>query len=394
MHSSMYCSEEIYALERRAIFSQQWCLISHKARYRDPGDFVQYEMAGFNFVVVKNKGQEIVAFHNICRHRAFPVVQARSGNAKIFACKYHGWSYDLSGNLTNAPRFSDGSVDGFNTSDIKLLLIHIHIDRNGFVYVNMDSGDIPRVSWASQYGPMDRQEVILSAGIDWDKVEYDFTWTKEGEFNWKLMQENYNECYHCLTGHPEVAKTTSLETYYVVPGSPGAYISHFSEPKSSVITAFDEVRFAGRSATHVFPAGHFSPNPGTGFMHLMRTVPIDPSRTRQEYDVYKLHTPNASPEAHQKMIHFYQKVTQEDIDLCTEVQKNMQRRVFASGPLHPFHEEGVIAFQKTLKEMLLHHIDCEKEVGKQLWPAARSHNGGDEEFIGLLLCRKAEVTQW
>ncbi len=62
-----YYSTSIYQLERRAIFSKRWFLVSHKARYRNAGDYVQYEMAGFNFVIVKNKQGEIVGFHNICR---------------------------------------------------------------------------------------------------------------------------------------------------------------------------------------------------------------------------------------------------------------------------------------------------------------------------------------
>ncbi len=62
-----YHSPAVYQLERRAIFSKRWFLVSHKARYRNIGDYVQYEMAGFNFVIVKNKTGEIVGFHNICR---------------------------------------------------------------------------------------------------------------------------------------------------------------------------------------------------------------------------------------------------------------------------------------------------------------------------------------
>ena len=65
--NDFYHSPTIYQLERRAIFSKRWFLVSHKARYRNVGDYVQYEMAGFNFVVVKNKAGAIVGFHNICR---------------------------------------------------------------------------------------------------------------------------------------------------------------------------------------------------------------------------------------------------------------------------------------------------------------------------------------
>ena len=67
MPSKMYFLPEIYQLERRAIFSKHWFLLSHQSRYTRTGDFVQYEMAGFNFVVVRNKEGEINGFHNICR---------------------------------------------------------------------------------------------------------------------------------------------------------------------------------------------------------------------------------------------------------------------------------------------------------------------------------------
>ena len=127
------------------------------------------------------------------RHRAFPVVNESSGNARIFSCKYHGWSYDLNGKLTKAPRFTADAVDGFDTSEYGLFPIHIHVDRNGFVYANLDAKGTPDVSWDCQYGLLDQQEVLVSSGVDWNSVEFDLTWTKEGQFNWKLMQDNYNE---------------------------------------------------------------------------------------------------------------------------------------------------------------------------------------------------------
>ena len=74
MPSKMYFLPEIYQLERRAIFSKHWFLVSHKARYRKTGDFVQYEMAGFNFIIVRNKEEEIVGFHNICRYVQFVLI--------------------------------------------------------------------------------------------------------------------------------------------------------------------------------------------------------------------------------------------------------------------------------------------------------------------------------
>ncbi|KAI1610474.1 Rieske domain-containing protein [Exophiala viscosa] len=384
--AEFYHSQAIYQLERRAIFSTRWFLVSHKARYRDVGDFVQYEMAGFNFVVVKNKEGSIIGFHNVCRHRAFPVVQETSGKARIFSCKYHGWSYDLTGKLTKAPRFTLESVPSFDPSTIRLFPIHIHVDTNGFVYVNLDASPKPKISWEAQYGQLDRQERLANSGIDWDAIEYDFTWAKDGGFNWKVMQDNYNECYHCLTAHPDVAETTDLNTYYVSPGD--GYIAHFNEPKPSILanSAFDEKRFAGRSQTHVFPGGHFSPNPGTGFMHLMRSIPTSATTTRQEYDVYRLNTPHATPEAHERMTNFYRKVVDEDFELCEKVQKNLERGIFEMGLLHPFHEEGVHAFQGMVLKALREQIQAEEKAGTELWAAkpknlSSAKNGRPEEAV-------------
>lgn len=66
-------------------------LITHKSRVEKPGDFLRYEIAGFDFVVTKDRENRIHGFHNACRHRAFPVVQEERGSVRIFSCKYHGW---------------------------------------------------------------------------------------------------------------------------------------------------------------------------------------------------------------------------------------------------------------------------------------------------------------
>jgi phenylpropionate dioxygenase-like ring-hydroxylating dioxygenase large terminal subunit len=127
------------------------------------------------------------------RHRAFPIVQKPSGNASILACKYHGWSYGLDGRLAKAPSFTNNSSSDFDPSFLHLFPVHVHVDRNGFVYVNLDAKKQPDISWENQYGKMDEQDALVNSGVNWDNVEYDFTWICDGKFNWKLMQENYNE---------------------------------------------------------------------------------------------------------------------------------------------------------------------------------------------------------
>lgn len=82
-----YTSPELYELEKRAIFSRRWQLITHKNRMPNSGDWLNFEVADFNFILARNRKGEINAFHNICRHRAYPIVHKEQGSSMIFSCK-------------------------------------------------------------------------------------------------------------------------------------------------------------------------------------------------------------------------------------------------------------------------------------------------------------------
>lgn len=90
--ASWYTSSEMYELERRAIFSRKWILVTHQQRLANTGDYVQTTIAGYPILIVKDRKSKIHAHHNVCRHRAYPVVEEESGNASILTCKYHSQS--------------------------------------------------------------------------------------------------------------------------------------------------------------------------------------------------------------------------------------------------------------------------------------------------------------
>ena len=81
--ASWYRSSEMYELERRAIFSKKWILVTHNLRFKKPGDFYRFEMAGFPFVLCLGTEGNLNGFHNICRHRAFPLISQDDGNTPI-----------------------------------------------------------------------------------------------------------------------------------------------------------------------------------------------------------------------------------------------------------------------------------------------------------------------
>lgn len=211
--ASWYRSPEMYQLERRAIFSRQWILLTHAIRFSKTGDYMSFTVAGFSIALVKDKTGTINGFHNICRHRAYPVVQGASGTASILSCKYHGWSYGLNGKLSKAPRFD--TVPGFDKSQHGLLPIHVHVDKSGFVWVNLQAG-VPDVTWEEGFGKADGHPRIAEFDL-FKEFTWDHDWNQHLDANWKALVDNYNECYHCATSHPRIAGVSDLNKYSVEP---------------------------------------------------------------------------------------------------------------------------------------------------------------------------------
>ena len=238
--SSWYTSDAIYQLERRAIFSKRWILVTHKHRIPTVGDYVQFEEAGFRFFLCRDRDGDINGFHNVCRHRAFPVVTEPAGRVKILSCKYHGWSYGLKGNLAKAPGYEE--MEGFDKTQNGLFPMSVHIDQKGFIWVNMDVAR--EVAWEDDFEGVDTQPRMDS--FNFDDYRFDHTWEMGGDYNWKALADNYNECYHCPTAHPDVASITDLKLYAV--STQGGHIQHFTNAENIAMDEGQRVR-----STYYFP---------------------------------------------------------------------------------------------------------------------------------------------
>jgi phenylpropionate dioxygenase-like ring-hydroxylating dioxygenase large terminal subunit len=124
---------------------------------------------------MKDRAGRINAFHNVCRHRAYPVIEDEGqGNKKILACRYHGWSYGLDGKLAKAPGYQGLE---FEKEKNGLFRIHVKIDRNGFVWVNMDASPTPEIPWEEEFRDVDVQERYHHLNFD----DYDLDHTYELE---------------------------------------------------------------------------------------------------------------------------------------------------------------------------------------------------------------------
>lgn len=201
-----YRSEGMYQLERRSIFSKRWILVSHQLRFVEPGDYVQITEAGFTFFLIKDRQGQIRGHHNVCRHRAYPLVEKDCGSLNVLACKYHGeligsdfhsalancfagWSYGFDGKLAKAPKYQE--IPSFDKTINGLYKVHVHVDRLGFVWVNLDSNENPSVPWESGFAAVDEQPRLQK--FDMSQYHFDHQWEMMGDYNWKTLADNYNE---------------------------------------------------------------------------------------------------------------------------------------------------------------------------------------------------------
>ncbi|KAF5603945.1 choline monooxygenase [Fusarium subglutinans] len=151
---------------------------SHRTRFSKPGDYIAFEIAGFRLLLMLGKDDVVRAFHNVCRHRAFPVTKKASGSASILGCKYHGWSYNNKGQLTKAPQFED--VIGFDKSQNGLFPVHTKMDDDGFLHINLNS------SAEAGNTELERAKVIGRPVATDQTQQYLGSWEVKGKFNWKV----------------------------------------------------------------------------------------------------------------------------------------------------------------------------------------------------------------
>ncbi|KAL1845760.1 hypothetical protein Plec18170_009563 [Paecilomyces lecythidis] len=207
LSAQCYTSQDIFELERRAIFSRRWFLTTHRMRLPNAGDWLRYDIAGYQYVLVRDREGKINGFHNICRHRAFPVVTEEQGSSRIFSCKYHGWSYGLNGKLAKAPGYQN--LENFDKSQNGLLPVHVHIDDNGFIWVNLDLSATPEIIWDDNFKGIDLLPMFEDSNLD-DYV-FDHAWEMEGCYNWKIAADNY----HHQTERPDILSLADLTAYSI-----------------------------------------------------------------------------------------------------------------------------------------------------------------------------------
>ncbi|HZX68241.1 MAG TPA: aromatic ring-hydroxylating dioxygenase subunit alpha [Candidatus Elarobacter sp.] len=190
-----YRSPDVVARERERIFARDWICAGRLERLERDGDFITADVAGESLIVVRGADARVRAFYNVCRHRGTRLCTEAAGHfSGSIQCPYHAWTYGLDGALLAARTMQE--VDGFNRADYPLREASLAAFE-GFVFVSVADRPEP---FADAFAP------LLGRFARWNvgalrtarTIAYDVA------SNWKLVFQNYSECYHCPLLHPQL----------------------------------------------------------------------------------------------------------------------------------------------------------------------------------------------
>ncbi|HLE99335.1 MAG TPA: aromatic ring-hydroxylating dioxygenase subunit alpha [Gaiellaceae bacterium] len=339
---SWYTDPAALRLEQEQIFRRSWQYVGHAGEVPEPGSFAANRVADVPVVLVRDEEGTLRAFLNVCRHRG-SIVCDGSGRRRTLQCPYHAWTYGLDGRLLAAPRLASEGDDDRE----ELGLVPLRLASWGpLLFVNPDPEAAPLEEVLD--GTPKR---IAEAGIDVDALRFLRRWEYEVDANWKIVAENFLECYHCPTAHPGFSAVMDV--------SPDAYLletsawrmSQHGAPRPEPRGGYDPSGEIGSGQFHLFfPGTVVNVMPGRPNLSIGPIYPLAPERTYRFLDYFV--DADADDEWVRDLLEFDAQVGVEDRALVERVQAGVRSGVLGQGRLMPESERLVAHFQRLVLDAL------------------------------------------
>lgn len=189
-----YYAKEFMEREWDRLWTRVWQIAGLEAEIPNPGDYLTYEIGHESILCARGDDGKIRAFYNVCQHRGNLLVHEPRGTVKDFVCAYHGWRFGKDGELKQVPcpeDFPQGNPCG------KANLVELPCTVwAGMIWFNMDEDCAPLDDFL---GPV-KAQIDTYQLQDMKRTHWV---TMEGNFNWKCVQDNFNESYHLPYVHPQ-----------------------------------------------------------------------------------------------------------------------------------------------------------------------------------------------
>jgi Rieske 2Fe-2S family protein len=355
-----YESADVYDRETGRIFRRHWLCAGRAAEVAVPGSFLLFEIDGESLIVLRDGIGDVRGFYNVCRHRGTRLCEETRGSlGKTICCPYHSWTYDLRGELVAAPKMKD--VAGFSRSDYPLHPVGTAV-WEGFLFVNLSPDAVP-IDVAFQPVKDRFAGWSLSELVSVARHEY------EVRANWKMLFQNYSECYHCPRIHPALnalsgftSAKNDLESGAFLGGP--MQLAEGVDSMSTTGRACGEL-FAGLNPEDrrrvyyysLFPTLLVSPHPDYVLTHRIERRGVDRTRVVCEFlfqpDVASRPGFDPSP-----AVEFWDMTNRQDWHACELSQAGVSSRAYVPGPYSNL-ESTVAAFDR-------HYLDVLNDEGMKI----------------------------
>ena len=357
-----YCSAEYSEFERDHVLAKTWFCIASLAQLPAAGWVHPVDILGMPFIVLRDRDEHIRVFHNVCSHRGMKLVEQPGPLKRRITCRYHGWCYNLAGELKATPHINGEGVhrdDRFDKSLHGLTEVRSHVFA-GMVFINID-GNAP-----------DFDTFMKPVTDYWHEFDFtqchhggaDSSWEIELQGNWKFAQENHVDGYHLPCVHPDLNSYSPLRDHrsIVIEGSASGQMSlgqhhagaigaarlpcnlALSEPyqqgRAEFLSIFPNIMM-GVHADHVWT------------VHL---IPLAADRTFERMDLYYFGDGASSAESaglrrnnRDRMLAIFE----EDRDMIEGMQRGRQSPVFHGGALSPGMDQPAHCFNRIVAQAVV-----------------------------------------
>ena len=364
LHRDFYFSDRIFEEEQERIFWSEWFCAGRDEDLPTPGDYVSLDIAGESILVVRTREASLAAYYNVCRHRGSRLVTELKGSlAGSIRCPYHAWTYNLDGSLRTAPYLDE--QNGFTRAELGLHPVGLG-SWGGFFFLNLSPSEASSRGYdlEAQLGsvPERVRRYPLAELRSARRLVY------EVHANWKVLLENYNECYHCGPVHPELCRLvpafrqrggSDLDWDRGIPHREGAWT--FTETGTSSRRPFeglDEDERTRHKGELIYP--NFMISLSADHVTAYTLWPRSPSHTGVVCDFLfspsEIEQPRFDPS---DAMNFWDLVNRQDWAICENVQLGMRSRVFQHGYYAPM-ENASLDIRRYIDEKLGTKVRGEK----------------------------------
>jgi Rieske 2Fe-2S family protein len=253
-----YCDDAVFAADMDRVIGRKWIVAGHVDRVRNKGDYFVFKIGNESIIVVRSNESTVNAFYNVCRHRGSLICTKPQGRVARLTCGYHAWSYGLDGALLAARLMPED----FSKQDNGLHRCHSRVFY-GFIFINLSDQAPP--DFDASFG--DLAPYLDFHGFADAKIAYSHSYPTSA--NWKLIVENFVECYHCAPAHPEFCSMHPPEALIAFGAGPSSGPADAVEKYLPAVKAWE-----ARAAKLGRPIGTVDDGPESSHLRLLlqRTI--------------------------------------------------------------------------------------------------------------------------